>query len=219
MYVRGVRRGVSVLAPSKRGPRSAVKGKPGTRNKPSETRVYFTALSLRTRTPGARALLPATRYRSSGPLGALLSSPALDVRLMTALQVLQVRTHTRSRFGMQCYHLVLLINAHYVVSRDVRRAGTAQDRSLPTRCSSLSGADQVHDGGRVQRGGLRLFQCMHSRIDRFSDYTHRRKLDEPRRDRCESHTGESHSSQYTNTDGVYGGAYTISVLSRLHATA
>ena len=28
-------------------------------------------------------------YRSSGPLGALLSSPALDVRLMTALQVLQ----------------------------------------------------------------------------------------------------------------------------------
>ena len=45
----------------------------------------------RTRTPGARALLPATRYRSSGPLGALLSSPALDVRLMTALQVLQVQ--------------------------------------------------------------------------------------------------------------------------------
>ena len=48
------------------------------------------ALSLRTRTPGARALLPVTRHRSSGPLGALLSSPALDVRLMTALQVLQV---------------------------------------------------------------------------------------------------------------------------------
>ena len=35
------------------------------------------------------ALLPATRCQSSGPLGALLSSPALDVRLMTALQVLQ----------------------------------------------------------------------------------------------------------------------------------
>ena len=34
--------------------------------------------------------MPATRSRSSGPLGALLSSPALDVRLMTALQVLQV---------------------------------------------------------------------------------------------------------------------------------
>jgi len=33
--------------------------------------------------------LPVTRYRSSGPLGALLSSPALDVRLPTALQVLQ----------------------------------------------------------------------------------------------------------------------------------
>ena len=40
--------------------------------------------------PRARALLPATRSRSSGPLGALLSSSALDVRLMTALQVLQV---------------------------------------------------------------------------------------------------------------------------------
>ena len=47
-------------------------------------------MALRTRTPGARALLPATRCQSSGPLGALLSSPALDVRLMTALQVLQV---------------------------------------------------------------------------------------------------------------------------------
>ena len=47
-------------------------------------------MALRTRTPGARALLPVTRSRSSGPLGALLSSPALDVRLMTALQVLQV---------------------------------------------------------------------------------------------------------------------------------
>jgi hypothetical protein len=34
--------------------------------------------------------LPVARSRSSGPLGALLSSPALDVRLMTALQVLQV---------------------------------------------------------------------------------------------------------------------------------
>ena len=33
--------------------------------------------------------MPVTRYRSSGPLDALLSSPALDVRLMTALQVLQ----------------------------------------------------------------------------------------------------------------------------------
>ena len=49
-------------------------------------------MALRPRTPHrARALLPATRYQSSGPLGALLSSPALDVRLMTALQVLQER--------------------------------------------------------------------------------------------------------------------------------
>ena len=36
-----------------------------------------------------QALLPATRCRASGQLGALLSSPVLDVRLMTALQVLQ----------------------------------------------------------------------------------------------------------------------------------
>ena len=48
-------------------------------------------MALRTRTPWARALLPATRCQSSGPLGALLSSPALGVRLPTALQVLQVR--------------------------------------------------------------------------------------------------------------------------------
>ena len=47
-------------------------------------------MALRTRTPWARALLPATRCRASGQLGALLSSPVLDVRLMTALQVLQV---------------------------------------------------------------------------------------------------------------------------------
>ena len=49
---------------------------------------------LRPRTPHApraRALLPATRCRSSGPLGVLLSPPALDVRLPTPLQVLQVR--------------------------------------------------------------------------------------------------------------------------------
>ena len=39
---------------------------------------------------GVRALLPVARSRSSGPLGGLLSPPALDVRLMTALQVLQV---------------------------------------------------------------------------------------------------------------------------------
>ena len=43
--------------------------------------------------------MPATRSRSSGPLGALLSSPALDVRLMTALQVLQVRRISISQFG------------------------------------------------------------------------------------------------------------------------
>ena len=37
-----------------------------------------------------KGYLAATRCRSSGPLGALLSSPALGVRLITALQVLQV---------------------------------------------------------------------------------------------------------------------------------
>ena len=35
--------------------------------------------------------MPVTRCQSSGPLGALLSSPALDVRLLTALQVLQAQ--------------------------------------------------------------------------------------------------------------------------------
>ena len=49
----------------------------------------FAAVFTKTQTHRARALLPATRHRSSGPLGALLSSPALDVRLPTALQVLQ----------------------------------------------------------------------------------------------------------------------------------
>ena len=44
-------------------------------------------MALRPRTPGARALLPVTRCRASGQLGALLSSPVLGVRLMTALQV------------------------------------------------------------------------------------------------------------------------------------
>ena len=44
----------------------------------------------------------ATRSRPSGPLGALLSSPALDVRLMTALQVLQVRSaHKNTRQSQQ----------------------------------------------------------------------------------------------------------------------
>ena len=46
-------------------------------------------MALRPRTPGARALLPATRCRASGQLEAFLSSPVLDVRLLTALQVLQ----------------------------------------------------------------------------------------------------------------------------------
>ena len=53
------------------------------------------ALEIHTKTqPGPRALLPATRHRSSGPLGALLSSSALPawmyVRLPPALQLLQV---------------------------------------------------------------------------------------------------------------------------------
>ena len=54
-------------------------------------------MALRPRTPWARALLPATRCRASGQLGALLSSPVLGVRLLTALQVLQVHTLARHR--------------------------------------------------------------------------------------------------------------------------
>ena len=53
-------------------------------------------MALRPRTPGARALLPATRCRASGQLGALLSSPVLDVRLLTALQVLQVLLNNKA---------------------------------------------------------------------------------------------------------------------------
>ena len=79
--------GVHYIAPSRGG--APQLGETQSADQPSETRVYFKALALRTRTPGARALLPVTRSRSSGPLGALLSSPALDVRLITALQVLQ----------------------------------------------------------------------------------------------------------------------------------
>ena len=41
--------------------------------------------------PSCNHVVPTIKCRSSGPLGALLSSPALDVRLLTALQVLQVR--------------------------------------------------------------------------------------------------------------------------------
>ena len=58
-------------------------------------------MALRTRTPGARALLPATRYQSSGQLGALLSSPVLDVRLMTALQVLQGYSSRTAASGVE----------------------------------------------------------------------------------------------------------------------
>ena len=52
-------------------------------------------MALRTRTPWARAILPVTRSRASGQLGALLSSPVLGVRLLTALQVLQVLQEQR----------------------------------------------------------------------------------------------------------------------------
>ena len=69
-------------------------------------------MALRTRTPWARALLPATRSRASGQLGALLSSPVLDVRLMTALQVLQTEAPLTegagpSLPGLQCRAVVV----------------------------------------------------------------------------------------------------------------
>ena len=56
-------------------------------------------MALRPRTPWARALLPVTRSRASGQLEALLSSPVLDVRLITALQVLQ--EHLSVELGRQ----------------------------------------------------------------------------------------------------------------------
>ena len=40
-----------------------------------------------------------SRYRASGQLGALLSSPVLDVRLLTALQVLQTGTPVPRSWG------------------------------------------------------------------------------------------------------------------------
>ena len=76
-------------------------------------------MALRTRTPWARALLPATRCQSSGPLGALLSSPALDVRLITALQVLQVREQRGGVLGRFYCCLFLFGNpASACVERD-----------------------------------------------------------------------------------------------------
>ena len=56
---------VSTIAPS-RGGVLQLRGNP-VHGALSETRVYFTALSLRTRTPGARALLPATRIVTDHP--------------------------------------------------------------------------------------------------------------------------------------------------------
>ena len=86
--------------------------------------------------------MPATRSRSSGPLGALLSSPTLDVRLPTALQVLQELTK-KSLDAEQTRWLM-----RYGSRQRVRRAGAAarrgedrgreedsseQDRSEPER--------------------------------------------------------------------------------------
>ena len=53
--------------------------------------------------PSCNHVVPTIKCRSSGPLGALLSSPALDVRLLTALQVLQGQpqeSSLRVRFAM-----------------------------------------------------------------------------------------------------------------------
>ena len=46
--------------------------------------------------------------RSSGPLGALLSSPALDVRLMTALQVLQGSNMTPTPFFVYPFYFLFI---------------------------------------------------------------------------------------------------------------
>ena len=65
--------------------------------------------TLRPRTPPrARAVRqePVTRCQSSGQLGALLSSPVLGVRLITALQVLQGRTRCSLDAGERMSHEV-----------------------------------------------------------------------------------------------------------------
>ena len=89
-------------------------------------------MALRPRTPGARALLPVTRSRSSGPLGALLSSPALDVRLLTALQVLQVLTVLYMSFLRE-------IRYASVVCAEARRPQTVARRAVDSmpRCAAL----------------------------------------------------------------------------------
>ena len=73
--------------------------------------------------------MPATRSRSSGPLGALLSSPALDVRLITALQVLQEKRKGR---GLQVATLV----SHCAVNA----AGWRRLRSTPSSSRLLVAA-------------------------------------------------------------------------------
>ena len=66
-------------------------------------------MALRPRTPGARALLPVTRSRASGQLEALLSSPVLGVRLITALQVLQVARSGRFRAVMSVRNVCVVV--------------------------------------------------------------------------------------------------------------
>ena len=83
----------------------------------------------------ARALLPATRCQSSGPLGALLSSPALGVRLPTALQVLQVQRRKglwdRSRAGAHEAYPCTYVEYSVVCPLAPSRGGVLQLRGDP----------------------------------------------------------------------------------------
>ena len=77
----------------------AVKGKPGTRGQPSETRVYFTALSLRTRTPprgqGSLARSPIPIIRPAG-CASQLPGPGCEVDDCTPSAPRPTRDGTRT---------------------------------------------------------------------------------------------------------------------------
>ena len=90
---------------------------------------------------GGVQVLAVARSRSSGPLGALLSSPALDVRLLTALQVLQVKSSM----------------SHSTLARQGSRARTL----APTRKRSTSylGDGDRRDGEEGEGEGVADSAC------------------------------------------------------------
>ena len=72
--------------------------------------------------------------RSSGPLGALLSSPALDVRLMTALQVLQGSGIFPRPFAVRAIHSPYLLPTYLKPSR----GGVGRPLPILCMCQSVS---------------------------------------------------------------------------------